>query len=295
MQLGSKFIYYFILIPMSHLPMTLLYLFSSFFKYLLFYLIPYRKKVVMGNLNRCFPEKSKREINTIGLAFYGHLCDLIVESIKLFTISEKEIRERFVFNNAEILDEFYKSGQSIVLVGGHYNNWEMLAVSCALHMKHLAIGIYNPLNNVFFNEKFTQSRTKYGLKMITTKDTFRFFASKHEIPYSVFFGSDQSPTYSKNVFWTDFLGQDTAVAAGVEVLAKKYNHPVIYGKINKVKRGYFTFDLEVLFESPKDIEEVGLITKTFTHKIEAQILEKPEYWLWSHKRWKRKRSEDEKI
>jgi len=293
MNIGSKITYYFILLPLSKLPLSILYVFSSFFQYLLFYLIPYRKKVVLSNLKFAFPEKSQKEIKSIALKFYGHLCDLIVEGVKLFSISEKEVRRRFVFNNPEILKPFYEKNQTVILVGGHYNNWEILAVASQSQMPHQAIGIYAPLNNKFFNDKFAKSRSRYGLQLLKTKDVHRFFAEKNNTPFGVFFGSDQSPTYSKNVYWLNFLGKETAVATGVEVISKKYNIPVIFGKINKIKRGYYSFDLEVLFDKPSEVTDETLITRTFTQKIEEQILSEPAFWLWSHKRWKRKRRENE--
>lgn len=244
--------------------------------------------MVISNLERSFPQHSEREIKVLGRKFYRHLCDLIVESIKLFSISLSEAQKRFKVVNPELLDNIYNQGRSVVLVGGHYNNWEMLAVALPSQIKHHTIGIYSPLNNAFFNQKFISSRSKYGLEMLATKKVTPFYNDLPEHPVAVLFGADQSPTYSKNVHWMDFLGQDTAVALGTEKFAKKCDHVVVYGGIKKVKRGHFEFTLETLTDTPKTTED-GEISEMHTKRLEQDILEQPEHWLWSHKRWKRQR------
>ncbi len=246
----------------------------------------------MQNLKNSFPNKSKKELNKIGFKFYKHLCDLIVESIKLFSISQKEILKRLVVTNPEVMDHYYNQGKPVLLVGGHYNNWEMLAAGIDLQVKHKTVGIYTKLSNPFFNKKILKSRSRFGLKMITTREVTAYFEKNKDEPAATIFGADQSPTYNKKVYWTNFLNQDTAVALGTEKFSKKYDYPVIYGAINKVKRGHYTFTLSVLFDSPNDTKE-GEISDGHTKILEQQILKQPEYWLWTHKRWKRKRKENE--
>lgn len=258
----------------------------------MFFVIPYRKKVVLRNLTNSFPDKSEKEIKKIGFQFYQHLCDLIVESIKLFSISEEEIKKRMHTTNPELVNNYFNQNRSLIFVGGHYNNWEMLAVGIQPQIKHQCVGIYTKLSNAFFNDAFLKSRSKFGLKMITTREVPAYFSKGFETPTATIFGADQSPTYSKNIYWTTFLNQETAVALGTESFAKKYNYPVVYGVINKVKRGYYTFTYELLFDQPKDTE-LGEISEAHTQRLEKQILAEPQYWLWTHKRWKRKRNENE--
>lgn len=288
----TKVLYYLILKPLSLLPYRVLYAISNFLAFVFYYLIPYRKKVVLSNLKNSFPDREEDEINAICKKFYAHLCDLIVESVKLFSISNKQVLRRFKVNNPEILQPYFDQGKDMIIVGGHYNNWEMLAAGIDQQVSHDTVGLYSKLSNAFFDSKMKSSRSAFGLRMVTTKDSFAYFKEKHEIPRLTIFGADQSPTYSKSVHWTTFLNQDTAVALGTEKFAKKYNLPVVYGAINKEKRGYFSLDISVLCEKPKETLD-GEITELHTRKLEQQILAQPEYWLWTHKRWKRKRKENE--
>ena len=244
--------------------------------------------MVQTNLTNSFPDKNETEINKLCYDFYRHLCDLIVESIKLFSISQHQISTRFTVNNPEILQPYYAQNKDVLIVGGHYNNWEMLAAGIDQQVPHDTIGLYSKLSNAFFDKKMKASRSTFGLRMVTTKDSFAYFKEEHTIPRMTIFGADQSPTYSKNVHWTTFLHQDTAIALGTERFAKKYNLPVAYGSINKVKRGHYSLDISILTDTPAETAE-GEITELHTKKLEQQILVQPEYWLWTHKRWKRKR------
>ena len=288
----SKVLFYLILKPLSLVPYWILYGISNFLAFVFYYLVPYRKKVVLQNLKNSFPNKSEKEINEICKKFYSHLCDLIVESVKLFSISNEQILKRFKVNNPEILQPYFDRGQSLIIVGGHYNNWEMLAAGIDQQVPHDTVGLYSKLSNAFFDDKMKSSRSAFGLRMVTSKDSFVYFKEKHDIPRMTIFGADQSPTYSKSVYWTTFLNQETAVALGTERFAKKYDIPVIYATINKEKRGHFSLDISILCESPQHTKE-GEITTLHTRKLEEQILAQPEYWLWTHKRWKRKRKENE--
>jgi KDO2-lipid IV(A) lauroyltransferase len=244
------------------------------------------------NITNSFPDKSKKEVSKIAFQFYRHFCDIIVEGVKLFSMSRKEVRKRFVVLNPELANHYFDQKRSLVLVGAHYNNWEILASGLNDQIKHQAVGIYAKLENPFFNTKFLKSRTRFGLKMIPTKDVAPYFIKGFKYPTATIFGADQSPTYNKGVHWMTFLNQETAVANGTERFAKKYNHPVVYGSIEKVKRGYYTFKMETLFDQPSEAKD-GEISEAFTKKIEEQIVKQPQYWLWTHKRWKRKRQEHE--
>jgi KDO2-lipid IV(A) lauroyltransferase len=257
-----------------------------------YYVIPYRKKVVLSNLRNSFPDKSEEEITTLCKKFYAHLCDIIVESVKLFSISNKQILKRFKVNNPEVLQPYFDQGKSVIIVGGHYNNWEMLASGIDQQVPHDTVALYSKLTNAFFDKKMKSSRGAFGLRMVTTKESFAYFKETYTVPRMTIFGADQSPTYSKSVHWTTFLNQDTAVALGTERFATKYNLPIVYGAINKNKRGHYSIDISILCDQPKDTTE-GEITEMHTRKLEEQILAQPEYWLWTHKRWKRKRRENE--
>lgn len=287
----SQIIYYFIIKPLSLLPLAVLYYLSDFIFLLIYHLIGYRKKVVFANLQNSFPQKDSTEIAAIAKKFYHHLCDLIIESVKLFSISEEEGLKRFKVINPEIPDKYFDQGKSLIGVGGHYNNWEMLAALLNPPLKHQVVGIYTKLTSPFFEKKMSRSRTKFGLELLPKRKVKSFFAKNKDRPTIIVFGIDQSPSSSsKKVYWTDFLNQDTAVMFGAEKFAREYDYPVLFTSINKVRRGYYELVFEILEENPTETE-YGSIIERGTKRLEKQILEKPEFWLWTHKRWKRKKED----
>lgn len=289
----SRLLYYLVLKPLSFLPFWILYSLSDLLFIIIYHITKYRKSVVSRNLINSFPDKTPEEIEVIQKEFFVHLCDLIVENVKLFSMSQKEVQEHFKIINTELFESFYNQGRSIILVGGHYNNYEIAAISFDMYTPHQAIGIYSSLSNKFFDKKFGESRTKYGVEIITKGLVPRSFVSNKNKLTMTIFGSDQSPTYSKQVYWTNFLTQETAVHLGTEIFAVKYNYPVIFIKIYKVKRGYYEGVLELLDENPGNSKK-GEITELHTNCLEKIINENPQYWLWSHKRWKRKKTEEER-
>lgn len=286
-----RFVYYFVLKPLSLLPLPLLFVLSDFLYLIIYKLFRYRVGVVGQNLKTSFPQLSQKELSKIRNRFYHHLFDIVVESIKIFSITAEEAKSRFVVVNPEILDEFYAEGRSVIIVGGHYNNWEMLAVGVAHYFKHEPMAIYHPMRSKFLNDKMVASRGKFGLRMVARSETKSFFANLKK-PTANIFGADQSPSMSKKVYWTRFLNQDTPVMFGPEKFGKENNYPVVFGAVSKVKRGYYRFDLTLLYDNPSTTAH-GEITQAHTHLLEQQIIEAPEYWLWTHKRWKRKRKPEE--
>lgn len=284
----TKLLYYFIIIPISVLPFPVLYRISDLLYYVLYYGIRYRKKVVQENIKNSFPKLTAKQHTAITKKYYRHLSDLVLESLKVFTISEKEIKKRMVIKNPEFILPYCKQKQSLILAGGHNNNWELFAVAIDAVIEHQAIGIYKPLQNSFFNHKMQKTRSKYGLKMIATKAVKEEFEKEKDNLNVTIFGVDQSPSLKSNCHVMTFLNQETRVAFGAEKYAKEYNYPVVYGKIDKLKRGYYSFEFSNVIENPTETIH-GEITETITRLIEKDIQAQPEYWLWSHKRWKKKK------
>ena len=227
------------------------------------------------------------EIEEVTKKFYRHFSDIILESCKGFTISEKELRRRVIIKNPEIANFFAEEEKSVIFIAGHYNNWEICAQACPIYSKHQCIGIYKPLKDKYLNNKINLSRSKYGLNLISMKQVKKYFGETKK-PKAIIFSSDQNPSSVKNAYWLDFLNQDTAVLFGAEKYAKEYNCPVFYVRINKLSRGYYEVDFTLLTDSPQK-EKDGKITESFTNHLELDIINKPEYWLWSHRRWKHKR------
>lgn len=288
MNILNNLFYYGIITPISLLPFPLLYGLSDFLYYVIYYGFGYRKKVVFQNLSNSFPEKTKGEHIEIAKKFYRHFCDLTLESLKVFTISEKEVNDRMVIKNPEVVDRFFDQGKSVIIAGGHYNNWELFAVAIDSVVKHQTIAIYKTLTSKYFDEKMQVTRGKYGLRMISAKLVKEVFESEKDNLTATIFGIDQSPPFADKCHWMTFLNQDTGVLFGAEKYAKEYDYPVVYCRINKEKRGYYSFEFEDVSDRPNQTKH-GEIVEKVTRMLELDILKKPEFWLWSHKRWKHKR------
>ena len=288
--MGNRLVYYFFILPISVLPYFGLYLLSDITFLVLFQMLGYRKKVVFRNLKNSFPKKSDKELHVIMEKFFRHFCDLIVEGLKGFTISEKQLNQRMTARNPEVLNRFFDEGKDVILVGGHYNNWEILASGIGLTTKLLPIGIYKPLSNEYFDRKMKSSRERYRLLMCPMNETREFLEKDFGIPKVTIFGIDQSPSNTKRCHWMTFLNQDTPVFFGAEKYAVELNSPVVFGTIHKVKRGFYELEYEVLCETPMETAN-GEITEMNTKRLEKDIIKKPEFWLWTHRRWKHKRPE----
>jgi KDO2-lipid IV(A) lauroyltransferase len=284
-------LYYLFIFPISRLPFPALYFLSDVFYVLVYYLIPYRKKVVLENLTRSFPQKSKAEIKAISKKFYHHFCDITLESFKMFSITEQELKQRFVFNDMSLMQRLYAEGKSVVFAGGHYNNWEVFAVACNMGIPHKCLALYKPLSNKWFDTKMQASRSRFGLHMWSIHRSKEMFETeKHNTTISIF-GMDQSPSNSRKCHWMRFLNQDTGVSFGAEKFARDYDLPVVFARINKLKRGHYSLDVQLVTEEPTTTTK-GEILEKLMRLLEADINHLPQYWLWTHRRWKRKKPDD---
>lgn len=292
--MGSKILFYLIILPISKLPFWVLYRISDLLYLVLYKIIGYRTKVVRKNLENSFPKKSSQEIKELEAKFYCHLCDLVVESLKAFSISLEDAKERMKDRNIEVVNQFYKQGRQVVLVGGHYGNWELFAITIGATTEHNTLALYTPLKNEFINDKITKSRSKYGLGMLSIKDIKSKLNEINSDAYAIIFGADQSPRKSQRAYWMKFLNQETGVQFGTEKFAKDFDAVVVFANIYKVKRGFYELDYTVITEQPNK-EDTGFISKRHTQMLESVIEKQPEYWLWSHKRWKHKRPEGEVL
>lgn len=287
----SAILYYILIFPISRLPLWLIYLIADVFYFVLRTVFPYRKKVITQNLQRSFPNKKPKEIDILLHKFYRHLADLLAEGIKNMSISQKELSKRLVVENPDILNQLYKKGKSVILVAGHYNNWEWMITSQNQLFPHQAIGIGKPLSNGFWDKKLNQLRGRYGMIIAHAKNFKEILETQKTHPVSVLVLTDQSPVDSRKSYWMSFLHQPTPVLFGAEMMAFTYDFPVVYYTMKKIKRGYYRVTLQTITEYPK-ITSWGEITEAHTRLLENDILNAPEYWLWSHKRWKRTVPED---
>jgi Kdo2-lipid IVA lauroyltransferase/acyltransferase len=282
----SKGLYYILVYPISLLPLRLIYLFTDFLYFFLRSVYPYRKKVIEENLKNAFPEKSKHELSVLKQKFYKHFTDIIAEGIKNLSISEKALKKRLKVKNPEIMEKFFTEKKSVLLVSGHFNNWEWLITAQNFIFPHQAVGIGMPLSNKFWHKKMNEKRSRFGMKIIHSKNVKENFEKWKNETIATLILADQSPGDSSKSYWTDFLNQKTAIAFGCEQLAHSFQHAVVFFKIKKLKRGYYELELETITDNPSSLQW-GEISEKHTKLLEKTILEKPEFWIWSHKRWKR--------
>lgn len=295
MQLIAYILIYPFLWLVSILPFRLLYIVSDMLYGSLYYIFGYRKKVVKTNLDLVFPEKSEAEKTRIMKAFYHHLCDMILESIKSMTISEAEMKKRFIFTNIEEIHALEKANKSIILMCGHYASWEWMFI-VQKYIRHRGFGIYKRLANKYFDALAKRIRARYNTTLITTKETINILTesvNKGELSMSGF-ASDQSPKPNKAFHWQEFMGIKVPVHTGAEMIAKRLDMSIVFLDIQKIKRGYYQTTFKTMTTRPNEFENYEL-TDIFLKLVEKQIYKAPEYYLWTHKRWKHRDKVPEKF
>lgn len=288
MQLLAYIIVYPFLWLISLLPFRILYFVSDGVYVLLYYIIGYRKKVVTNNLKLVFPKKTETEIKVIRKKFYHHLCDMFLEMSKTMTISEKSLKKRFKIKNPEELKRLEELNKSVILIFGHYASWEWsIVIQNYINFKGLAV--YKQLANQYFDKLIRDIRSKFNTSLISTKETISVIIHNEEngIKSIIGFLSDQSPRPTKDVYWSSFMGIETPCFTGAERLAKKLDLSTAFLKVTKVKRGYYEAEVMTLAENSNDYKNYEL-TDMFLRELEKQIYEAPEYYFWTHKRWKHK-------
>ena len=271
------------------LPLRCLYVISDLLFVLVCYIVRYRRKVVMDNLRNSFPEKTERELRQIARKFYRFICDLFIETVKIANIDTPQIRRRIKYSNPEIFDDLYRKGKQIFFITGHYGNWEWLATLESTIPYHHAT-LYHPLENKLVDKFIYDMRTKYGTDAIPSNLVIRAILKniRENRLTTLCFLSDQSPPRDAIHYWTTFLNQETPMYMGVEKLAKRYNAAVVYYEIRRVKRGYYEVDVTLITENAAETAEKE-ITNAHVRLLEKTIRRNPQYWLWSHRRWKHKR------
>lgn len=288
--MGAALAYYLIVRPLSFLPLWILYRFADLFYLLLINVFPYRIKVIKGNFSRSFPQDDKKEIQRLKRKFYRHFADILIEGIANLSLSEEQLRKRIHVKNPEVMEDLYRKGKSVILVSGHYNNWEWLISAQNFLFPHKAMGIGMPMTSKFWDRKVNQRRERFGMKVVHSGN-FKAEIQNMNEPVAILTLSDQSPGDSRKSYWMNFLGQQTAVLFGAEQMAHSYNMSVVFYAMRKVRRGYYEMELNLICEDPKSMSW-GQITEAHTRLLEKEIIAHPENWIWSHKRWKRTVPED---
>jgi KDO2-lipid IV(A) lauroyltransferase len=283
------YIFYVINWTITLLPIRVLYLFSDFLFLLLYYFPGYRRKIVAENLRNAFPGKSESERKVIAKRFYRHLADIFIEILKMTHISSASLGKHITYENTGLLKRLFDEGRDVVAVLGHYGNWEWLA-SLPLLTKHQCLAIYKPLKNKHFDRFLTILRARHGMILTPMSMIVRDLIKrkKNGVPTLTSFLADQTPARGDIHYWTSFMNQDTPVYLGAEKIASKYDMAMIFFNMEKKRRGKYTVNIELLYEHTSGVPEHE-ITERHVRRLEEIITEKPEYWIWSHRRWKYKR------
>jgi KDO2-lipid IV(A) lauroyltransferase len=271
-----------------YIPFRLMYIFSDMVYLLFYYVTGYRKKVVFSNLRNSFPGKNPEEVRKIAKGFYHHLCDLLFESLKSFSMTEDQVISRYPYDDAEVMDRYYREGKNVIVIAGHYSNWEWTGIASGKQILHIPVGFYKPLSNRYVDEYMKKTRVQGRSMLASIMDTSRTFTNQYPEPAAFYMVADQSPASPRLAYWVRFMNQDTPVLHGPEKYARLHNLPVIYTRGRKISRGHYRLTFELVTDDPGSMR-TGELTEAFMQRLESNILENPDLYLWSHRRWKLKR------
>ncbi|MEP7318266.1 MAG: lipid A biosynthesis acyltransferase [Panacibacter sp.] len=278
------YIIYGFLYALSLLPWRVLYIFSDGIYLLMYYMIRYRRDVVMDNLTIAFPEKTPEERTVIMKDFYKGFIDNFIETIKLFSISGEELNKRFV-GNFEVVNDLYASGKKVQLHSGHFFNWEFANLGYSHNFNYPLLTVYMPISNKALDKIFINMRKKFGAHLIAATEFATKFAGYSKMQYCLALVGDQNPGSPENAYWTTFFGKMTPIVKGPERGARVGNTAIVMCNFYKVKRGYYKTDLVLLTTEPRSLPQ-GEITKQMIAFVEDSIRKHPSGYLWSHRRWK---------
>ena len=273
---------------LSYLPFIILKV-IAFKLYIINMLIfRYRYQVVLENLLLVFPSKPINELYVIRNQFFRGFFNIIIEIIKMISASKSFINHRVTITNKELIDQYINNHQSIVLIGGHYNNWEWIGQKLAISTNQKVVVIFKSLNNKFFNGLLKKVREKFGVIAISMEESMRYIIKSNNDCKIIGVVADQNPVVNSKTEWTLFFNREVPVFMGIEKIAKKMNYPVVFCDMQKNKNGHYYITFELLESNPRNTKD-GEITKRYFNRLEKQIIEEPSAWLWSHRRWKHKR------
>lgn len=278
-------LYRFLIRPLSRLPFPFLYGISTLCYWVLRYVVAYRKQVIERNISIAFPQWTKEKKAALLTESYRHLADILIEGVKNLSISKEKLLDRMHLENPALFEDLYQKGKHVIILSSHIENWEYFIRAQPLLLPHRAFGIGKKMNQSDWNTHINAERQRFGMRVIHAKNYREVLAEEIKgKPLAVLTLGDQSPA-PDNAFWRRFFTQETAFAFGAEFMAHEYNMAVVYVRIKKIKRGYYVAESELICESPETLE-YGAITNAYVDRLERDIIQYPNSWLWSHKRWK---------
>lgn len=286
MQFVAFVLAYPLLWIISRLPFSILYKFSDLIYFLVYHVIGYRKKTVRYNINHTLTHLSNSEKLEVEKKFFRHMCDMFLEMIKTMGMTEEEMKKRFVITNIDLIKSYEAQGKSVALMCAHYASWEWL-ITIANQINFKSIAIYKKINNKYFDQLIRDIRHQLNAELVETKKTIDLIEKNEAAGIKAFYGfaSDQSPQLHRARYWDQFMGHEVPVYTGAEMIAKRFDFNMVFIKVKKVKRGFYEATIVPLVDNPKDYPDYQ-VTSIFLREVEKQILEAPEYYFWTHKRWK---------
>ncbi len=285
MNLPVAWLFRLFVIAFSAMTFRMIYIFSDLLAFILQYLVRYRIDVVRSNLTKAIPGITGGERRKLIRAIYRNLSDVLVESMKAFTMSAKELSRRHFIVNPETIEPYRLRGRSVIVVTGHYGNWEWGAFSPALQTNFQVVGFYKPMRNPYIDRYARSSRERFGTYLASIHETTLTFEKFARVPCIYLMAADQNPTKKHLAHRIEFLGIDTPFLHGPEKHCRQNDCVMAYADVRRVKRGFYQVEITVLTDKPGELPE-GEPTRRFAKKLESVILENPSNWLWTHKRWK---------
>lgn len=291
MNASGKFFHFIVLAwfrLLTLLPLKVLFLFSEVLTFIVYRLVGYRKRVVFNNLQNSFPKQNNKQIKYVARKYFRHLSVMIVENMYLRFVSKKKFSSLLSVDDLALLEEFYKQGKNLIIMTGHFGNWEYGGL-LTRHTKYMGAAVYKKLSSAVFDKIYFDIRSRLGVQPIEMQDVFRQVVKlNHENnPYILFMVADQSPMKNDQQHWISFLNQPTGAYLGSEKLAKKFDMPVLYMELKRNRKGSYKANLSLITDEPKNAQPHE-ITEKYYALLEQSIKQSPRFWLWSHKRWKHK-------
>jgi KDO2-lipid IV(A) lauroyltransferase len=278
------YLFYGLLYLVSLLPMRVLYLLSDGIYAIIYYGLGYRREVVMDNLRQAFPEKSEAERVDVAKKFYHNFIDSFVEVIKLVSADEAWLRKRFTIDT-RVLEEVYATGKACQIHLGHTFNWEWGQIVLGALTKYQILVVYMPISNKVFEKLFYRLRTRTGSVFLPASNMRDAMIPYLPTQYLLGLVADQCPGNMQTSYWIDFLGRPTPFASGPEKGARGGNLPVVFAAIDKTKRGHYHATIKLACMDAAELPE-GELTREYVRYLETVIRQRPDMWLWSHRRWK---------
>jgi Kdo2-lipid IVA lauroyltransferase/acyltransferase len=273
---------------LSRLPWALLYAFSSFLYFLAYYVARHRQHVIREQLDKVFPALSEAQRVTIHKQFLRNFCDVMVELLKSVSMTEADMRRRMRLTNVELARRYLDAGQSVMLMTSHLGNWEWLLHGVTLQLGYPVDAAYKPLHDQWAERLMLDLRSRFGARLVPAKELLADFFRRRGIVRAIGMNADQAPVSTDQRYWTQFLGQDTAFYIGAEQIARATRLPMLYARVQRVRRSYYEVEFLPLWDGRETLEP-NQVTERYARACEVDVLKRPADWLWSYRRWRLKK------